>query len=81
MNSIMIISKTNMAKKSILWFTDIDSSNAFLNKKPLIHPMNRIWIKNHRIGTYEINKIYLSCFDDKIYYILDNGIYLLALGF
>ena len=29
--------------------------------------MNRIQIKDHRIGTYEINKIYLSCIDDKIY--------------
>ena len=28
--------------------------------------MNRIPSKNHRIGTYEINKISLSCFDDKI---------------
>ena len=34
--------------------------------------MKRIQSKNHRIGTYEINKIYLSCFDDKIY-ILNNG--------
>ena len=29
--------------------------------------MNRIQNKDHRIGTYEINKISLSCFDDKIY--------------
>ena len=27
------------------------------------------WIgyKDHRIGTYEINKISLPCFDDKVY--------------
>ena len=31
------------------------------------HPMNRIESKDHRIGSYEINKISLSCFDDKIY--------------
>ena len=29
--------------------------------------MNRIQSKHHRIGTHEINKILLSCFDDKIY--------------
>ena len=29
--------------------------------------MNRIQSKDHRTGTYEINKISLSCFDDKIY--------------
>ena len=29
--------------------------------------MNRIQSKNHKIGTYEINKISLSCFGDKIY--------------
>ena len=27
--------------------------------------MKRILSKNHKIGTYEINKISLSCFDDK----------------
>ena len=31
-----------------------------------MHSMNRIQSKNHGIGTYEINKISLSCFDDKI---------------
>ena len=29
--------------------------------------MNRIQSKDHIIGTYEINKISLSCFYDKIY--------------
>ena len=29
--------------------------------------MIRIESKDHRIGIYEINKISLSCFDDKIY--------------
>ena len=40
--------------------------------------MNRTQSKNHRIGTYEITKISLSCFDDKTY-ISYNGIELLAL--
>ena len=34
--------------------------------------MNRIKSKDHRKGTYGINKISLSCFDDKIY-IKNNG--------
>ena len=29
--------------------------------------MKRIQSKDHRIGTYEINKILLSSFDDKMY--------------
>ena len=41
--------------------------DVLLNKKCLRHLMNRIQSKNHKIGTYEINKISLSCFGDKIY--------------
>ena len=51
-----------------------------LNKKCLRHFMNRIQSKDHKIGTYEINKISLSCFDDKIY-IENNGCAGLALGY
>ena len=43
-----------------------------LNKRCLRHSMNRIQSKHHKIGAYEINKISLSCFDDKIY-IQNNG--------
>ena len=35
--------------------------------------MRRIQSKKHKLGTYEIDKISLSCFDDKRY-VLDNGI-------
>ena len=38
-----------------------------LNNKYIRHAKNRIQSKDHRVGTYEINKISLSCFDDKIY--------------
>ena len=41
-----------------------ECKNVFLNKKCLRHLMNRILSKYHEIGTYEINKISLSCFDD-----------------
>ena len=39
--------------------------------------MKRIQAKKHKIGTYEIDKISLSCFDDKRY-VLDDGIHTLA---
>ena len=39
--------------------------------------MKRIQAKKHKIGTCEIDKISLSCFDDKRY-VLDNGIYTLS---
>ena len=42
--------------------------------------INRIQTKNHRIRTYEINKISLSCFDDKLN-ILNSGYDGLALGY
>ena len=41
--------------------------DVLLNKKCIRHSMNRIHSKDHRIRTFEINKISLSCFDDKIY--------------
>ena len=34
--------------------------------------MNKLLGKNHRIRTYEINKMYWSCFDDKTF-ILDKA--------
>ena len=48
-----------------------------LIKKIIRHKMRRIQAKNHKIGTYEIDKISLSCFDDKRF-ILDYGIHTLA---
>ena len=41
--------------------------HALFNNKCTKHSMNRIQSKDHRKGTYEINKISLSCFDEKIY--------------
>ena len=41
--------------------------NVMFNKKCLRHLMNRVQSKDHKIGTYEISKISLSCFDDKIF--------------
>ena len=39
--------------------------------------MKRIQSKKHKLGTYEINKISLSCFDDKRH-VLNEGIPVLA---
>ena len=41
--------------------------DVLLNNKCLRHSMNEIQSKDHRMGTYEINKISLPCFDDKIF--------------
>ena len=50
-----------------------------VNNKCLRHVINRIQSKNHGIGIYEINKISLPCFNDKIH-ILNNGYNGLDLG-
>ena len=51
--------------------------DVLFNKKIIRHKMRRIQAKNHKIGTYQIDKILLSCFDDKRL-ILDDGIHTLA---
>ena len=48
-------------------------------KKILRHTMRGIKPKSHNLGSYETNKISLSCFDDKRY-ILKNGINTLVYG-
>ena len=53
---------------------------ALLNKKCLTHSMNRIQSNDHRIGNYEISKISLSWFDDKIF-IQNKGCDGLAVGY
>ena len=53
--------------------------DTLFKKKILRHTMRGIKSKNHNLGTYETNKRYLSCFDDKRY-ILKNGINTLAYG-
>ena len=51
--------------------------DTLFNKKVVKHKMKRSQSKKHKIGTYEINKISLSCFDDKRL-VLDDGIHTLA---
>ena len=49
----------------------------FCNKKVIRHNMKRIQSNLHRIGTYDVCKFSLSCFDDKRYVLYD-GINTLA---
>ena len=51
--------------------------DVLLNKKIIRHQMKIIQAKKHKIGTYEIDKISLSCFDDKSF-ALDDGVHTLA---
>ena len=46
--------------------------NVLFNKKVIRHKMKRIQSKFHKIGTYDVCKISLSC------YVLDHGVNTLA---
>ena len=56
-----------------------DYKNVLFNNKQLHHKMKTIRSQKHLLGSYEINKILLSCFDDKCY-IYNNGITSYAYG-
>ena len=70
----------NKKAKGIATISHNEDKDVLLNKKGLRHSMNRVQSKYQRIGTYKINKISLSSFDDKIY-IQNNGCDGLALGY
>ena len=60
--------------KGVSIATEFDKfKDVLFNEKLIRHKMKRIQSKKHKLGTYEINKISLSCFDDKRY-VLDDGI-------
>ena len=69
-----------MNKNVVATISYNEYKDILLNKKCIRYSMNRIQSKDHRTGTYEIKKISLSCFDDKIY-IRNNGYDGLALGY
>ena len=54
-----------------------ECKGVLFNKKVIRHKMKRIQAKKHKIETYEIYKISLSCFDDKRH-VLDDGVHTLA---
>ena len=58
--------------------TEFDKfKDVLFNEKIIRHKMKRIQSKKHKLGTYEIDKISLSCFDNKRY-VLDDKICTLA---
>ena len=64
--------------KGVSITTEFDKfKDVLFNKKIIRHKMKIIQSKKHKLGTYEIDKISLSCFDDKRY-VLDDGIYTLS---
>ena len=70
--------KEHNTAKGVSIATEFDNfKDVLFNKKIIRHKMKRIQSKKHKLGTYEIDKISLSCFDNKRY-VLDDGIRTLA---
>ena len=64
----MNIKKAKGVKRNVVAkISNNEYKDVLLNKKCKRHSMNRIQSKDHRIGTYEINRISLLGFGDKIY--------------
>ena len=68
--------KKNIIKNNI---KHEDYENVLLNEKQLGHKMKTLRSNRHQLGSYEINKVSLSCFDDK-HYLHENGITSYAYG-
>ena len=69
-----------MNRNNVATMINNEYKNISLNNKCIRHSMTRIQSKDYRIGIYEINKISLPCFDDKIY-IQNHGYDGLTLGY
>ena len=61
--------KKNVIKNNI---RHEDYKNTLIYNEQMHHKMKTIRSQRHQLGSYEINKVSLSCFDDKCY-IYDNG--------
>ena len=68
--------KKNVIKKNIM---HEDYKETLFNNKQMYHKMKTIRSQNHELSSYEINKVSLSCFDDKRY-IHEDGITSYAYG-
>ena len=68
--------KKNIIKKNI---THENYKNVLFNNEQMHHTMKTIRSNLHQLGSYELNKVSLSCFDDKRY-ILEDGIRSYAYG-
>ena len=62
--------KKNVVRKDI---THENYKKVLFNNEQMHHTMKTIRSNNHQLGSYEINKVSLSCFDDKRY-IHNNGL-------
>ena len=71
--------EVNKAKGVNLKLKHKEYVDILLNKKVLRHKMKRILSEKHNIGSYLLNKISLSCYDDKRF-ILDDRINSLVYG-
>ena len=69
--------KSSTAKGETITTEFNELKDVLFNKKVIRHQMKRIQAKKHKIGTYGIDEISLSCFDDKRH-VLDNGVHTLA---
>ena len=70
--------KEHNTAKGVNIATEFDNfKDVLFNKNIIRHKMKRIQSKKHKLGTYEIDKISLSFFDDKRY-VLDDGIHTLS---
>ena len=58
-------SESNTAKGVNIAAEFNEFKDVLFNKKIIRHKMKRMQAKKHKIGTYIIDKISLSCFDDK----------------
>ena len=70
-------SESNTAKGVNIGTEFNEFKDALFNSKIIRHKMKKIQAKKHKIGTYEVDKISLSCFDDKRF-VLDDGVHTLA---
>ena len=68
--------KKNIIKKDI---THENYKKVLFNNEQMHRTMKTIRSNNHQLGSYEINKVSLSCFDDKRY-IHNNGVTSYAYG-
>ena len=68
--------KKNIIKNNI---KHEDYKNMLMNNDQMHHRMKTIRSQRHQLGSFEINKVSLSCFDDKCH-IHDNGISSYAYG-
>ena len=68
--------KKQVIRKNI---THDNYKDVLFNNKQIMHTMKTIRSEKHQLGSFELNKISLSCFDDKRF-IHQNGITSYAYG-